>query len=232
MGSLYVSAGLFPKTFLFPSCSSFIFTTTYHPNGLMGLISLFHAALPQPLSLFHHLYICEHSCVCVCVGQQVLTPRKPQQKCGEKSVWTEIINIQWWRSDLFLSPLYCVSVFFPFLSETSCRLKRRRSLWIWQHAWQWPHLCSHICHPSVSSYFQLSVFPFCLHLSKGNIVFSLSKRSTFLGCKWANHISFAGQRFSRHKQTASGIVGDCRRTKLEFSALFFPILLQKQTLLG
>lgn len=115
MGSLYVSAGLFPKTFLFPSCSSFIFTATYHPNGLMGLISLFHATLPQPLSLFHHLYICEHSCVCVCVcGSASTNPPKTATKmwreiCVDRDHKYSVVKV--WS--LSLSSLLCVC-FFSF----------------------------------------------------------------------------------------------------------------------
>lgn len=52
--------------------------------------------------------ICEHSCTLVCefvsvCGSPSTNPLENHKKCGEKSVWTKIINIQWWRSDLSLS---------------------------------------------------------------------------------------------------------------------------------
>lgn len=103
-----------------------------------------------------------HACMRVCAGHQLLTSPpttslKNHKKCGEKSVWTQSINIQRWRSDPLVLPLSSIHVFS--LSETSCCLKTHHSLWNWQHAWQWPHLCLYICRPSISPAFRLFNFP-------------------------------------------------------------------------
>lgn len=99
------------------------------------------------------MLVCES--VSVCGSPSTNPPWKPQK------MWREICvdqdhkysEVKVWS--LSLSLLHVFS-----LSETSCRLKRHHSLWNWQHAWQWPHLRSHICHPSISPSFHLSIFPF------------------------------------------------------------------------
>lgn len=127
-----------------------------------------------------------HACIRVCAGHQVLTSPpttslKDRKKCGEKSVWTQSINIQRWRSDPLVLPLSSIHVFS--LSETSCRLKTHHSLWNWQHAWQWPHLCLYICRPSVSPVFCF-VFFFVFYWekksssSRGECLLSLSNTHT------------------------------------------------------
>lgn len=131
------------------------------------LISFFLFLLPmEAVKACANIWAClrtlMHACVRVCAGHQLLTSPpttslKNHKKCGEKSVWTQSINIQRWRSDPLVLPLSSIHVFS--LSETSCRLKTHPSLWSWQHAWQWPHLCSYICRPSISPAFRLFNFP-------------------------------------------------------------------------
>lgn len=148
----------------------FITFTTLHSNEdiFPFLISfLFSPLFPmEALKACANIWAClrtlMHACTRVCAGHQVLTSPpttslKDRKKCGEKSVWTQSINIQRWRSDPLALPLSSIHVFS--LSETSCRLKTHHSLWNWQHAWQWPHLCLYICRPSISPVFHLFSFP-------------------------------------------------------------------------
>ena len=131
------------------------------------LISFFLFLLPtEAVKACANIWAClqtlMHACMRVCVGHQLLTSPpttslKNHKKCGEKSVWTQSINIQRWRSDPLVLPLSSIHVFS--LSENSCRLKTHHSLWNWQHAWQWPHLCLYICCPSISPAFHLFNFP-------------------------------------------------------------------------
>lgn len=117
MGSLSVCVGLFPKSSPLPNVLLLLFSTfiPFHINGALTLISLFYFFFSpsfSPQRQWVHVWIseciCEHSCMLVCesvsvCGSPHTNPPENRKKCGEKSVWTKIINIQWWRSDLFLS---------------------------------------------------------------------------------------------------------------------------------
>ncbi len=157
--SLSLCVGLFPKSSL--SLMYFFYFSPHSRLSILMISMIYFPFFLYPILLRDSECMCEylnvsvntHACLSVslwvCVGHQVLTPPWKPQK-----MWREICVDQ----DHKYSEVKVWSLSLS-LSETSCRLRRHHSLWNWQHAWQWPHLHSHICHPSISPPFHLSIFP-------------------------------------------------------------------------
>lgn len=162
---------LFLTFSVFLECIFFLLFTTFtalHSNKdiFSFLISFFLFLLPmEAAKACANIWAClrtlMQACMRVCAGHQLLTSPpttslKNHKKCGEKSVWTQSINIQRWRSDPLVLPLSSIHVFHWVKPAV---VWRRTTLWNWQRAWQWPHLCLYICRPSISPAFRLFNFP-------------------------------------------------------------------------
>lgn len=154
-----------------------------------------------------------HACLWVC-GSPLTNSPENRKKCGEKSVWTKIINIQWWRSDLFLS-FCCMSFLWvkPAVVWRDTTPSGTDNMRDNDHTSTRTSAILHSLH--------LSIFPFNKRKPHPSLqrkcLFLTFNASNLLSYKWASHIDDTLGQFARHKHTVLRIVWDCCCTELQFS---------------
>lgn len=204
---------LFLTFSIFLECIFFflLFTTftALHSNKdiFPFLISFFLFLLPmEAAKACANIWAClrtlMQACMRVCAGHQLLTSPpttslKNHKKCGEKSVWTQSINIQRWRSDPLVLPLSSIHVFHWVKPAV---VWRRTTLWNWVCMTMTTPLLVHLSSFNLSSYPSFLIF----HWKKKKAFILLRKMPSLTfkhAQKWANHIH--DSQFYRHKHTRS-----------------------------